>query len=125
MPNDDLRRFLPPVNIVPAPIERPLIEEVPAEVAPPLWGGEEQEQEQPRQPKNDLSDLFEGPDPEDNDIFSDDLFELDAEDDDLSDLFEVSREDIMGTPPKRKVMFKRTSRPYRPAPPTSMGGLRG
>ena len=133
----------PAMFTLPEPVEPSMVEE--AQVAPPLWGGEEQEQprpsilerglerigsaalEQPEKPANDMSDLFEVPQPEDNDIFVDDLLELDDEEDmedfdDLSDLTKVEMDDIMGKPPRpRLARFKRTDRPYQP--PTSMGGV--
>lgn len=75
-------------------------------------------------PEDELADLFEVPQPEDNDMVTDHLVELDEEDD-LSDLTEVTREDIMGTPPVKRVpkrRLKRTGRHY-PPPPTSIGGV--
>jgi hypothetical protein len=67
-------------------------------------------------PKNELQDLFEVPKPEDNDMYTDDLFDVPEEDlgeeDNLDDLTKVSREDVMGRPPKRRVRYQRTNRPY-------------
>lgn len=85
---------------------------------------------QPKRKKNDLSDMFAVPQPEDNDMDTRDLFEAPDEDvdmdEDLSDLTRVNNDDIMGRPPRpRRVVqsrFKRTSREY--IPPTSMGGMR-
>ena len=81
---------------------------------------------------DDLSSLFEVPKSTDPDIDTRDLFELDLVDDvqggDLSDLVDVTEEDIMGEdwdkpkpPPKprRVIRYQRTSRPY----PTSLGGI--
>jgi len=78
-------------------------------------------------PHSELDDLFAVPKPEDNDIYVDDLFEVEDQDvdleDDLSNLTQVSNEDIMGRPPKSKAArYKRTGRSY--TPPTSMGGTR-
>jgi len=88
-------------------------------------------------PKNDMSDLFEVPQETDADMETADLFEVEPEDiigdddenndllDPGDDLTEVSVEDVMGAPPKpKKVRYQRTSRPYRPEPPTSVGGIR-
>ena len=88
-----------------------------------LWG---QPEPKPEAPKNELSDLFEVPGEDDNDMYVDDLFEVDEEDldmeDDLSDLTSVSREDVMGKKPTpRPQRFRRTQQPY--SGPTSMGGV--
>jgi len=87
---------------------------VPAEATPP--------EEVEEKPKDELEDLFEVPQEEDNDMATDHLVDVDEEED-LSDLTDVSREDVMGTPPvvrKRKVRPKpRHSQP----PPTSLGGV--
>ena len=82
------------------------------------------------------------PNREDADIKSDDLISLTEEDifgeggSDMSDLTEVSREDVMGeefpltpspAPPRRMIRrIRRTSKPYRPhyTPPTSLQGMR-
>lgn len=77
---------------------------------------------------HELDDLFEVPQPEDNDMEVDDLFEIPEEDidfsDDLSDITQVTNEDVMGSPPKPKAQprFRRTTRPY--YPPPSLGGIR-
>ena len=67
-------------------------------------------------PKNELADLFEVPRAEDNDMYVDDLFDVPEEDldmeDNLDDLTQVKREDVMGRPPKKKVRYSRTLRPY-------------
>lgn len=72
---------------------------------------------------DDMSDLFTTPQSEDADFATSDLFEVDdeLEEDDMSDLFDVTSEDVMGPKPKRKL--KRTIRPYRQAiiPPGMMG----
>lgn len=91
-----------------------------------LWGPAEQT---PEKPKGDMDDLFEVPQPEDNDMATDDLFESDGEEDfsDLTDipydeLLGVDKEDIMGKKPiPRPQRFGRTQRPY--SGPTSMGGI--
>ncbi len=78
----------------------------------------------PGRGRNDMSDLFEVPNEDDNDMYVDDLVEVD-DDEDLSDLTRVTAEDVMGRPPRvrpRPTQFQRTSRPY--DPPTSMGGTR-
>ena len=80
--------------------------------------------------KNRMGNLFEVPQPEDNDMYTDDLFELPGEnmeyEDDLSDLTTVTKEDIMGRVPVRKPKLsqrlQRTNKPY--YPPTSLGGMR-
>jgi len=119
----------PEPSPVPA-VARPV--SIPVPVAPTLqrtgdtlWGKGGPEAEKP---KNDMSDLFEVPQEEDNDMYTDDLFELDEEDvgdeESLADLTRVTEEDIMGAPPrsKRPERPQRTQRPY--TPPTSMGGTR-
>jgi len=86
--------------------------------------------------EDELADLFEVPQPEDNDMRTDHLVEVPKEED-FSDLVEVSEADIMGddfpgTPPSSEEpvqrprpvrQFKRTPRRY-PPPPTTMGGVR-
>lgn len=47
-----------------------------------------------------------------------------AVDDDFSDVLEVGDLNEDTTPKPRPMRFKRTARPYRPMPPSSMGGLR-
>jgi len=89
---------------------------IPTEATPP----EEVEEE----PKDELDDLFEVPQPEDNDMATDHLVDIDEEED-LSDLTTVTDEDIMGSPP---VVRKRKERPRRVGirrepPPTSIGGV--
>lgn len=85
-------------------------------------------------PKNPNADLFEIPQPEDNDIYSDDLIDVEDEDvfggnPDMSDLTNVSNEDLMGEPKssnKEKVYrYHRPRRIVQPSPPTSFGGMRG
>lgn len=75
--------------------------------------------------EDELADLFEVPQPEDNDINCDDLLELDDEDvfggpEDMSDLLSVSREDIINgnDKPRPKHRLVRTNLPY---PPTIIG----
>lgn len=80
-------------------------------------------------PGDDLSDLFEGPDMEkDNDVYIKDLVTVEEEDvfgeggEDMSDILEVTEEDVMGEedplgseevrgPVARRPTFRRTSRP--------------
>ena len=73
--------------------------------------------------EDELADLFEVPEADDHDIYSDDLVETD-EAEDLSDLTSVSREDVMGSRPKPKyrvIRRPRTSRRF--VPPTTLGGM--
>jgi len=70
--------------------------------------------QQPEEKEDELADLFEVPQEEDNDIYTDDLLELDEEEG-VEDLLTVSREDIMnGTRSKPKPKLVRTTRPYYP-----------
>jgi hypothetical protein len=101
----------------------PGIIETPPEMPPPGIVQEAAPVEPPRPQTNanDMSDLFEVPQEDDPDIYSDDLVELDDEDvmggdSDMSDLTSVSREDVMGRP------LKKRRRPQQ-APPPSMGGM--
>jgi len=123
IPSEERPQFIPP----PTPVE-PKEEEEPVPVSVP-------------EPEDELADLFEVPQPEDNDMAIDHLLappEEVTEDDDVEDLVEVSAEDIMGepypgTPPSTETpetpgrvpvkRFKRTLRRY-PPPPTSLGGVR-
>ena len=78
---------------------------------------------QPEEPKDELADLFEVPDPDvDNDVYVDDLLELDDEEG-VEDLLAVSHEDIMlGTskiPRRPKPKLQRTGKVY--IPPTIQG----
>ena len=94
--------------------------------------GEAPERDDPA--ADDLDDLFEGPQPEDNDMAIDHLVnisdeEMDdlvgvPEEEELDDLFNVPAEDIMGEAPPPRV--GRTSKPYIPrrTPPAGMGGIR-
>lgn len=66
----------------------------------PVEDQEIEEVEQPR-PKHSAAHLFETPEAEDNDIYTDDLFELTDEDvfggdTDMSDLTEITDEEMMG-----------------------------
>ena len=65
--------------------------------------------------RDDMSDLFEVPEPEDNDINCDDLLELDEEEG-VEDLLTVSHEDIVNgnDKPKPKPQLVRTNKPYPP-----------
>lgn len=84
------------------------------------------EAEQKPKPADDMADLFEVPQDEDNDMYTDDLFEVDDADimggDNLTDLTAVQNEDIMGNRPKPKPKYRRV---YRPAfvPPPTVGGI--
>lgn len=93
--------------IIPPPVQMPQSEEY------------EEEPTHPKLRKDELDYLFEVPQAEDNDIYTDDLVEL-PEDENLDDLFSVSNDDIMGAPP-RKRKIRRTMKRY---PPTGMGGMR-
>lgn len=91
------------------------------------------EKPKPKTNLDTLKDLFEVPQPGDNDIVTDHLVDLDIERDvmggDLGDLTNVSKEDIIGRPlaQKRKVRIvqarRRPSGVFLPPPP-SMGGMR-
>lgn len=79
-------------------------------------------------PSDGIDDLFEVPQPEDNDMAIDHLIEVDEEED-ISDLVDVSNEDIIGEapePPKKKYrIVPRGSRVIRrQPPPASMQGTR-
>lgn len=73
--------------------------------------------------RDDVSDVLE--------VSEDDVMGTDADnprqeldDDDMEDLFGVSNEDIMGYPPKpKKTKIRRTTK-YYPTPPTTLGGMR-
>lgn len=134
----------PPIfPIVPAPAPIPVVAPVPRPMPRPepeiadedIGDGEDdmdlgsaEETEAPRKKVDDgISDLFEAPDIDAEMEDLDDLFSVEESDimgdgdSDLSDLTEVNREDIMGRPPAR-----RKSRPSkRPYPPdSSMGEVR-
>jgi len=84
--------------------------EIPAEQEIPSGYEEVPKTEEAEKPKfhSELDDLFETPQEEDSDIYTDDLFELDEQDigvgkeDDMTDLFELSGD--IGSPhhPKKK-----------------------
>lgn len=117
------------VEVPQAPIEQIQPVERPASEMEIVSAGETFEQ--PKK-KNNLSDLFEVPQPEDNDMATDHLFELEEEDvyggdPDMSDLLEVTNEDVMGRQPERKVRYKlrpKGRRAIRYIPPTSIQGMR-
>ena len=103
---------------------------VPAEATPPEPEVEEEEEDE-------LKDLFEVPQPEDNDMRTDIALDFDEEDiiggdSNMSDLVDVPEEDIMGEPEseeaERPVVKKKKYRIVRPIrrepPPTSVGGIR-
>lgn len=83
-------------------------------------------------PNNDMSDLFEVPQENDNDMYIDDLFEVDDadimgdDDPDMSDLTRVTQEDIMGPTPRKRRVIRNPRRPTRSPDPMSdsMGGMR-
>ncbi len=83
--------------------------------------------------KDELADLFELPKPDDNDITTKHLFEMEQPDD-LSELVEVSDEDVMGQEMPGLVTTKKPTPRYkvipqnrrvirRPSPPTITGGM--
>ena len=83
---------------------------------------------------DDISDLFEGPQPEDNDVYVKDLVTVSEEDvfgdggEDMSDLLEVDDEDIMGeeepeNPPARRSVPRRPTITRR-QPPSGLAGMR-
>ena len=88
----------------------------------PAPSGEAPEREDPA--ADDLDDLFEGPQPEDNDMAIDHLVAV-PDEEELDDLLDVDAEDIMGEAPPPRV--RRTGRPYIPRglPPSGLGGMRG
>lgn len=69
------------------------------------------------EPGHELDDLFEVPQPEDNDMYTDDLLAVDGEEA-VGDLLEVTMEDIMGEAPtpkdKAAPRYKRTAVRYSP-----------
>lgn len=73
-------------------------------------------------PVDELSDLFAVPQEQDHDMQVDDLVELDEEDD-LSDLVAVSREDIMGPLPPRQGTRKVVRRVRQVSPETTIRGV--
>jgi len=120
---------------------------VPETVEPPsaviesveVGQAEQLEVKQEEESSDDLDDLFEVPQPEDNDMAVDHLVAR-PEEDDLSDLVEVSEEDIMGEPlvdqgyggepageeidNKRYRIKPKGRRLIRQIQPTSMRGMR-
>ena len=121
--------------------QNPSIISIPPETVEPTPSVVEEAQPE-QEDKDGLSDMFEVPKTEDNDMDTDYLFETDGEDDmsDLteipSDLTDVSREDIMGDgfggepaaqqeAESKKYRITRPSRKViqREPPPTSMGGV--
>ena len=139
--NEDIQRFYPPARL--EPVAEPDEESI--EEGEELVEQEEQEQPEgdkktvwvgspdaPRKADDGISDLFEGPNLEEEDEDMADLTEVDFEKDildagddgTLDDLTSVSQEDIIGRSPKRKVVrrpVRRTARRYNP--PAQMGGL--
>ena len=79
--------------------------------------------------KTGMEDMFAVPEMDDKDIYIADLFETDEQtvdlDTDLSDLTNVSMEDVMGPSPKPKppTRYRRTTKPYDHDRPTSVGGV--
>jgi len=99
-----------------------------------LFGGIGSKLEEPAPPSDDLSDLFEGPDMEqDNDVYVKDLVTVEEEDvfgdggADMSDILEVTEEDVMGEEevsgyehePRAPVPSRTVRRSSRPTPPPS------
>ena len=94
--------------------------------------------ESPAPPTDDLSDLFEGPDMDrDNDVYIKDLVTVDEEDvfgeggEDMSDILEVTDEDVMGTEDwlgygEGKPSTLQARRPFLRVvpPPTGLAGVR-
>lgn len=94
----------------------------------------------PGPPDDDLSDLFEGPDmDQDNDVYIKDVVSVEEEDvfgeggSDMSDILEVSDDDIMGEEDPLGYSSGSSTRPapaatgrptYRRTPPTGITGLR-
>ena len=104
---------------------------VPAAPPPDGFSGEAPERADPA--ADDLDDLFDGPEPEDNDMAIDHLVSMSDEDmddvvgapeeEDMDDLLDVSMEDVMGeAPPPRVRATGRVYIPRRP-PPAGMGGM--
>jgi len=88
----------------------------------------------PAPPGDDISDLFEGPQPEDNDVYVKDLVTVSEEDvfgdggEDMSDLLEVDDADIMGEeepekPTTRRLVPQRSTITRR-QPPSGLAGMR-
>lgn len=79
----------------------------------------------PKLHRNDLSELFAVPEEHDNDMETSDLFEVDDQsvyiDGDITDLVDVTRDDIVGKTP-RPARPPRVNRRY--TPPTSVRGVR-
>lgn len=84
---------------------------------------------EPKLRVDDLAYMFEVPQPEDNDMYTEDLITVDEEED-ISDLINVGGSDLIGDSPypedKPKYRVtprgRRVVRPY--PPPTAMGGMR-
>jgi len=108
-----------------------LPEEAIPPIAPQFEVVPEPEVKPEEEEEDELADLFTPPEPEDNDMTTDHLVKA-PEKEDLSDLFEVSDEDIMGEAPAPepepppKPRYRIVRRPIRrsPPPPTIVGGIR-
>lgn len=97
---------------------------------PPEAQEEEVVEEQPEKTEHPEDVMFEVPQEDDNDIRTDDLFEIDEEDldpgdeGDLSDITRVTNDDLMGGPLIRRSPRKPKRIIRRYNPPPTMGGLR-
>ena len=98
---------------------------IPAAVPPPEPVVVEEEPE----PESDIDDLFEVPQPEDNDMRTDHLFAA-PEEDDLSDLTDTEgimelddEPEPVAEPPQRTTRKVRVVRRRPPTPPPSLGGV--
>ena len=141
--NDGLRRFYPPVVSVPMEQEEMVEEqERPEGDGKAVWVGAP---DAPGQADDGISDLFEtGTKGEEDDLrdltsvdVDADIIDVDPDTGDLSDLTDVTEEDVLGdedtgqfpdATPYQQRMMKRARparRTTRYTPPTSMGGIRG
>jgi hypothetical protein len=88
----------------------------------------------PKVRKDDLSELFSVPQPDDNDMVTDhlttvtdtdiyggnpdmsDLTDIDDDSDNFNDLINFNRDDVIGNRkrPVKRVLLKRTNKPYKP-----------
>ena len=111
---EEIERVIPP--------ESTEIEQEPVEVIEP-----ENVEVKPKHKQDELNSLFEVPQPDDNDMYVDDIVEAPGEDN-LDDLIDVSTDDLMGEKPKAKPKYKISSRGRtsinRDNTPTSLGGMR-
>jgi len=142
--NDDIEQGNPPITPPEGDIEEREISEPEPVPAPPssgaIWVGAP---DAPRQASDGISDLFEVPTEDDtSDLVSvdieRDIIDANEETGDLSDLVEVSEEDILGDEetgqvplewkpdvPRRRVLPRYRRVPARYVPPTRAGGVGG